>query len=361
MSDEKIEDLERRLLLVENALENSEGVKRVELAEATFKTVLDADYHLDDKASRILSAMAFFTAAAAAIFAKAYSSTMPQYELRSRIAKALAPFTIQGAPSSTTVVDSVISNIAAPSAQLFGHDLSLIAFLGYMLFVIISAGFYLAALGPSLNKPSGWLASTKTIRSRLFYDFIAQVNENDWSEHWTSATAPIASLHQEFQDNYVFESRLLAEKARAKYLWLSFGSLFLRLALLCLIVLTVSLFASRTQTVGVLSTLGCALLFVVFVFQNITKTSKPKIQDLLGLWTACLMSATLLLVSFSVLLGVDAKLNLFAAAAVFSGGLVTLLRSLDQIIQRPVRKVPTVSWIILAMALVVAGILILIY
>ena len=44
----------------------------MDLAESSFKAVLDADYHLDDKASRILSTMAFLTAAAAAVFSKAY-------------------------------------------------------------------------------------------------------------------------------------------------------------------------------------------------------------------------------------------------------------------------------------------------
>jgi hypothetical protein len=360
MSEDKIDELERRVLLVEKALENSEGVTRIELAEATFKTVLDADYHLDDKASRILSAMAFFTAAAAAVFAKAYSPIMAQAEMRSRIATALAPFTIQGAASSTSVVDNVINNIATPSAQLFGHNLSLIAFLGYMLFAIISAGFYLAALGPSLNKPSKWLASSKTIQSRLFYDFIAEVDENVWNEHWKSAIAPIASLHQEFETNYVFESRLLAEKARAKYLWLSFGALFFKVALLCLIVLTASLFASETRTVGLLSTLGCGLLFAVFVFQNITKTRKPKFRDLLDLWTACLISAMLLLFSYSVLIGAGAKLNAFAALMVFSAALVTLLRSLDHISHRLISRGLSVLWIIGTLALVVVGVLILI-
>jgi len=38
--------------------------KRIQLVETSFKTVLASDLHEDDKAGRILSAMAFLTAAA---------------------------------------------------------------------------------------------------------------------------------------------------------------------------------------------------------------------------------------------------------------------------------------------------------
>ena len=44
---------------------------RLQLVEASFKTVLDADLHEDDKAGRILSTMAFLTAAAAAVLSAA--------------------------------------------------------------------------------------------------------------------------------------------------------------------------------------------------------------------------------------------------------------------------------------------------
>jgi preprotein translocase subunit Sss1 len=359
MSDERLNELENRLAKLEGAIENSDGVNRIELAEATFKTVLDADYHLDDKASRILSAMAFFTAAAAAIFAKAYSATTTQDELRSRVASGIAPFTVQGA-SSAAVVESVINSVQRPTAQILGYDLSLLAFLGYMFSAIVSAGFYLAALGPSLNRPSKWLASTKTIRSRLFYDFIAQVDEAVWNEQWTSASAPMPSLLQEFQNNYVFESRLLAEKARAKYLWLSFGGLFLRLALLCLVVLSTSLFTSQARTVGWVSMLGCALLFAVFIFQNVTKTRKPKLRDLTSLWTACLISATLLLISFSILVRSNVRLNVFYAVLVFSAALVASLRVLDHMTRNPIHDEFSASWVIGTLTLLMIGTLLLI-
>src|SRR5437763_2496252 len=201
----------------------------IQLAETTFKAVLDADYHLDDKASRILSAMAFLTAAAAAIFAKAYSS---------------------GIPGTTRVL-------------VFGWDLSLVAFLSYMLLVLIGAAFYLAALGPALNKPSGWLISgASEVRSRLFYDFIARVHPDAWSRYWKSLTAEV--LQNKIQEDYIFESRLLAEKARAKFLWMSFGSVFFRVALICLINLVASLFFANVTMVRFISISGSMFLLCVF-------------------------------------------------------------------------------------------------
>jgi len=64
--------IEQRLAEVEAKLQESSKPKLIALGEISFKTVLEADVHLDNKASRILGAMAFLTAAAAAIFAKAY-------------------------------------------------------------------------------------------------------------------------------------------------------------------------------------------------------------------------------------------------------------------------------------------------
>jgi hypothetical protein len=55
-----------------------EAEAKFELAETSFKTVLDADVYLDNKASRILAALAFLTAASAAVFARAYDNpTLP--------------------------------------------------------------------------------------------------------------------------------------------------------------------------------------------------------------------------------------------------------------------------------------------
>jgi hypothetical protein len=357
MNDAKLDKLERRLLLIEKALETSEGKTRIELAETTFKTVLDADYHLDDKASRILSAMAFFTAAAAAIFAKAYTPSLSENELRTRIGRALSQYAIQ----DSSVVDGVINNLRATSVQLFGYDLSLVAFLGYMIFAVVSAGFYLAALGPSLNKPSEWLASAQKVQSRLFYDFIAQVDNTVWTQQWSQGTAPIANLQSEFERNYIFESRLLAEKARAKYLWLSFGALFLRLALLCLIVLAASLFASRIRTVQLLSMFGCALLIGVFAFQNVTKTRKPKLRNLLNPWTGFLVIGIVLLLSYCVLILTNARLAVFVAGAFLAGAVFMSLRLIAELKRRPFCEHCSLSWLMGTLLSALVGIVALVY
>jgi hypothetical protein len=361
MTTEQIRKLEERLSAVEQTVQSSSEPKFVDLAETTFKTVLDADYHLDDKASRILSAMAFLTAAAAAIFAKAYSPMLPQDDLRLRITKALSSFTIEGAPSNSQAVESVVHGLQGSSAQLFGFELSLVAFLGYMLFALVAAGFYLAALGPSLNKPSTWLVSGKQIRSRLFYDFIGQVDSDDWQQYWESyGPSKTLALQAKFENDYIFESRLLAEKARDKFLWLSFGALFLRLALLCLIVLVASLFSVKAQIAWFLSVAGCALLVGVFAFQNITKTPKDPTtkrlsKRLLGVWPVCLLLIILLLLSYLVLIALNAKLMAFGAVALFALALLTLRLALIDVRKHKFNEPLPLSLILATVLLLLSG------
>jgi hypothetical protein len=101
--------------------QTEESRKLIDLAEITFKTVLDADVHQDDKASRILSGMAFLTAAAAAIFAKAYSPGIASGDLL-KLSQTLAPFVN---PSDLpSVVDNVTRAIEKQPLMLLGLDLA---------------------------------------------------------------------------------------------------------------------------------------------------------------------------------------------------------------------------------------------
>src|SRR5436190_19060038 len=63
-----------RLDKLEAKTANQSEAKRFDLSEKLINGLLAANEHLDDKAGRILSAMAFLTAAAAATFTKAYST-----------------------------------------------------------------------------------------------------------------------------------------------------------------------------------------------------------------------------------------------------------------------------------------------
>lgn len=290
----------------------------IELAETSFKAVLDADYHLDDKASRILSAMAFLTAAAGAIFAKAYSPTLPASDLRSKVETALSGSITLGTPSSSAVVDAVIASVQKPTAYLFGWDASLVFFGFYILCVLVSTGFYLAALGPALNKPAFWSKSEgDEIRSRLFYDFIARVDIEQWKEHWTST--PIEQLRARFTRDYIQETWFLADKAYAKFYWMSFGSIFFRLGLVFFILFIATLFSANINVVKFLATAGLIILGSVFVFERITRPPRPQRKDLGRGWLFWLMTFLIVLVIFLPLISIQAPTVTFELLALCWG------------------------------------------
>jgi hypothetical protein len=278
----------------------------IELAETSFKAVLDADYHLDDKASRILSAMAFLTAAAGAIFAKAYAPTLPAADLRSKVENALSGVITPGAQSSSAVVDAVIASVQKPTAYIFGWDAALVFFGLYILCVLVSTGFYLAALGPALNKPAFWIkGSGDDIKSRLFYDFIARVNINQWEEYWSNT--PVAVLRTSFTQDYVKETWFLAEKAYAKFYWMSFGSIFFRLGLVAFVIFIASLFSANVQVVQVLATTGVILLMSVYAFERLTRPPRPRGKQLFRSWLFWLFAAIALLLIFLPLIVIKTR------------------------------------------------------
>jgi hypothetical protein len=325
--EEKIDALSKRLDDIEARQAESKRRQKIDLAEASFKTVLDADYHLDDKASRILSAMAFLTAAAAAIFAKAYSSGTP----------------------------------GAPRILVFGVDLSLVAFLAYMVFVLIGAGLFLAALGPALNKPSGWLISgASDVRSRLFYDFIARVHSDAWSQYWNSLTAE--ELQNRIQQDYVFESRLLAEKARAKFLSMSFGSVFFRLALIWLIILVASLFSSNATIVQFISIFGSMALLVVFAFERLTQPPRPQKDQILDSWLLWLITLIIFLFVGLVLTLISARGMTFGLLTIAWGVMMSSYSAYRSALRNSFNDERWgVSFILLAIALYFLGVLLTFY
>jgi len=268
----------------------------IDLAETSFKAVLDADYHLDDKASRILSAMAFLTAAAGAIFAKAYSPILPAADLRSKVEAALSGVITPGT-SGAAVVDAVIASVQKPTAYIFGWDASLVFFGFYILCVLVSTGFYLAALGPALNKPAFWSKSEgDEIRSRLFYDFIARVDIKQWKDHWTNT--PVEELRARFKQDYIQETWFLADKAYAKFYWMSFGSIFFRFGLVAFILFIASLFSANVNLVKFLASAGLIVLGMVFAFERITRPPRPQRKDMRRGWLFWLMTFLVVLIVF---------------------------------------------------------------
>lgn len=129
----------------------STDLKLIDFAEKSFKTVMEADVHVDNKASRILGAMAFLTAAAASIFAKVYSVGSTTSEIQEKLTQKLTPILGSADPA---VINDLALSIQEPHATIFGIDWALISFSIYMICILIGASLYLAALGPSLNIPS---------------------------------------------------------------------------------------------------------------------------------------------------------------------------------------------------------------
>lgn len=210
------------------------NISKFELAEKSFKAVLDADIHLDNKASRILSAIAFLTVAAVSIFAKAYSP-----------------------------------EIAEKGIQILGYDLAVLSFSAYILFVLLGSGLYLFALGPSLNIPS-WLRSRgnatredeNQVRSLLFFDSISALPEETWSKHWHNKSSE--EIQKQMLGNLIKESYLIAQKTKNKVDTMSLGSIFFRIAIACLIPLVTSFLHASNRLIWIYICIGLFFLFFIY-------------------------------------------------------------------------------------------------
>lgn len=247
-SEDSIKALEERISLLETQVEKSSSSKsRFELAETSFKTVLDCDVHEDNKASRILTAIAFLTAATAATF-NLYNSFF-------------------------------VKDLQKP--DIFGLDLGLFAFSLYMFFIILGVVLYLTALGPSLNVRSWLRGNSDNITSLLFFDAIARVKEEKWSNYWLNQESE--NLQNEMAKNLIHESYLIAEKVKIKYSRMAIGSFFFKIAIAFLIPLIVSLFPSEPKYIYVFSLLGEILLFGLLAFEAWIRPSQ-KLRHSIFFW-----------------------------------------------------------------------------
>lgn len=216
---------------------------RVKLVEASFKTVLDADLHEDDKAGRILTAMAFLTTAAAVIYNVAYPFNTPT--------------TARGA-----------------SLTLLSLNISVLALYLYIFFVLVGAIFYLGALGPSLNKPT---KPKEEVPSLLFFHSIASLENEKWSDHWKDHS--MKELQEQMVQNYIKECLLIAQKVNAKVTLMSWGSIFFRVAILFFVVLMAALFSPDSGVVGLVFLFGLFGLFFSFAFVSGTLPRQPSQEE----------------------------------------------------------------------------------
>jgi hypothetical protein len=247
----------------------SSELNRIGLAEKSFKTVMDADVHQDNKDGRILSAMAFMTAAAAAIFAKAYTPSINSDELNKILSTALSTYLDQ--TKIVNVVDDVVINLGKSGVKVFGIDISLIAFFFYILLVVLGFSLYLAALGPTLNLPD-WFSNKKDsqegdkIKSLLFFNAIAPLKEDIWKNYWQNTVE--VDLQDAMTVNFINETLLIAQKTRVKFALMELGSFFFKGSLICLSILIASLFSFDPRIVWLVAWISVSLLFFMFYIET---------------------------------------------------------------------------------------------
>jgi hypothetical protein len=260
MSTPEIRGLQGRITALEAKVEGQSEPKLIDLSEKVITGALDVNQHFDDKASRILSAMAFLTAAAAAIFTKAYSPSPPTDLIRRKIYEAL--------PATAGLdVTNAINKVSweVPHASVGGIEWSLVSFSLYMLFVLVGAVLYLTALGPFLNISQAWRSEIRPDRSSdkslklsslAFFYFISEVGEEEWKEYWKPPVRTPAQLQDELTDNYIKEARKVAQNAKVKYTYLSVGSLFFIVAIFFLMALIAGLLSTDNRVVGFFTMVG---------------------------------------------------------------------------------------------------------
>jgi hypothetical protein len=302
MSTPEIKALVDRIGALEAKVADQSKAKLFELSEKVINGLLAVNEHFDDKASRTLSAMAFLTAAAAAIFTKAYSPNPPTELIRRKLYEAL--------PTTVGVdVTNAISKATwdVPHASIWGVEWPLATFSVYMLLVFVGAVLYLTALGPFLNISKAWRSKIRPNRvtdksqelpSLLFFYFVAEVGEEEWKEYWEKDRTP-ETLEREITSSYIKESRKIAQNARAKYTYLSVGSVFFILAIFCLMALVAGILSSDNKVAWLLTMIGGIAWSMTLA--GVTKVRPPKESKVHWIY----ITATILLLVIAAILSIN--------------------------------------------------------
>lgn len=219
----------------------ADWAKKVDVAKESFKEVLASDEHEDGKAQRILTAMAFLTAAAGLIFAELS---------RARIAPSLE-FPI-----------------------FAGYAYMPVCFFIFVAAMLIGTLFFLAALGPAFNIPRPWHTkdTERYPQSLLFSQLILQGTRDQWTKYWEESNHK--NLQVELVKNYVNEAYLLAEKVKFKVSSMRIGKVFYKLSLGFLGMLVIPIFTTDVNQVYS----WAAWVFAIILFQDLLEraTSPPR-------------------------------------------------------------------------------------
>jgi hypothetical protein len=273
---------------------------KLDSSEKSLKTVLDADIHEDNKASRVLSAMAFLTAASAAIFSKVYSPGSAYGDIQQKLTQALTPYLSQ---SNLTIIDQLARTLQKPQLTIFGIDWALISFAAVMTFILVGASLYLAALGPSLNIPDYFEhhGDNNEPKSLLFFGVISKLNKTNWDTYWKEHDND--SLRSSMANNNVNETYLIAQKVQSKVDYMSWGSAFFKLAILSISLLTADIFSPNIDLARVFIIISTILISISFVYETITRQPRKlsailvKIAILVIIIAAVIISLILLKLS----------------------------------------------------------------
>ena len=155
--------------------------EKVHIARESFHEVLASDVHEDNKAPRILTAMAFIATAAAVIFAE--------------ISRA-----------------GIAPSLMFP---LFNYMYIPTCFFAFIVTMLIGTLLLLAALGPTFNIPRPKNSKEEPYpRSLLFSQYILEGTPDQWKAHWEESCKN--NLEAELVANYVNEAYLLSRKVTHK-------------------------------------------------------------------------------------------------------------------------------------------------
>lgn len=206
---------------------NADLDARQKLAQQVFDTIIKANEHQDNKASRIIGSVSFLLAASGAVL----SFSLPTSGGTDRVRSLL------NSPEQTYV---------------FGVHPALLSFSIFVGFVVIGVLLYLNALGPSFNwkrekEPQDLNKTESTI---LFFEEVGKHRPIDLIDHISNS--PLDDVKRQIIGNLAAESVLVAQKLKGKVAFLQVGSIFFRFGIPWLIPLLVSNY-SRSVRVTLLT------------------------------------------------------------------------------------------------------------
>jgi hypothetical protein len=163
---------------------------KLEILKFSLETVTHLTEYEDEKANRILTAMAFLSALAALVFA-ALAEKFP-------------------APYLAGLVHS---------GQYARASLLAIAYLSFGIFciqVVLGSIFCLNAIRPQFNTPAQWSKAPKgrAPASFLFFQKILEAGPQDWAA--SCVTQSVNDLKREYLKNCILETFLISEKIQKK-------------------------------------------------------------------------------------------------------------------------------------------------